>query len=89
VTDLFTKRFGRLCLVAAALALSGCSSLNAINPFREREVPLAGARKPVFPPGHPSAGPQRATLPTNHSSQPQPAAVAAAPAQPSAATAGQ
>jgi hypothetical protein len=58
-------------VLAAALALAGCESLSNLNPFQERERPLAGQRKPVFPPGDPYAGPQRATLPTTHASAAQ------------------
>ncbi|MEW6254448.1 MAG: hypothetical protein AB1592_00710 [Pseudomonadota bacterium] len=38
---------------ACAFALAGCETLEKINPFGEKETPLVGDRRPVFPQGVP------------------------------------
>jgi hypothetical protein len=47
----FSRR--SLLLVAAALALAGCETMDKLNPFEERKAPLPGDRKPLFPEGVP------------------------------------
>lgn len=72
----------RLALVAAAgLLLAGCSSLDSLNPFSEKDVHLEGVRHPVFPPGDPRAGPRRLPPPQSDSMQ---ATIRAEPAAPAA-----
>lgn len=79
-------------VLGLTLAAAGCETLEALNPFAEREKPLPGARSPVFPEGVPGvdynqAPPQPAnstygmpsTEPTP--SNPAPAGVTATPAQ--------
>lgn len=38
---------------ALAAGLAGCESLEKMNPFGEKETPLPGERRPVFPQGVP------------------------------------
>jgi hypothetical protein len=40
-------------VLGLALAVSGCETLDKMNPFNEKEKPLPGARAPVFPEGVP------------------------------------
>ncbi|HEY7459087.1 MAG TPA: hypothetical protein VH765_10065 [Xanthobacteraceae bacterium] len=40
-------------LIAMSLALGGCEALDKLNPFEEKQTPLPGARKPLFPEGVP------------------------------------
>jgi hypothetical protein len=49
----FRPFFGALLVLALGLGLSACESLDKMNPFKEKEVPLAGDRKPLFPEGVP------------------------------------
>ncbi|MBS9477969.1 hypothetical protein [Ancylobacter radicis] len=44
---------GLLPILGLALAVSGCETLDKMNPFTEKEKPLPGARAPVFPEGVP------------------------------------
>jgi hypothetical protein len=72
----FSRR--SLLLVASALAVAGCESLDKLNPFEERKTPLPGDRKPMFPEGVPGVNygeppPQPANAP--------PPAVAEQPAE--------
>lgn len=39
--------------VPLALGVSGCESMDKYNPFVEKQTPLPGARKPLFPEGVP------------------------------------
>lgn len=39
--------------LGCALVLGGCETLEKINPFGEKETPLTGDRRPVFPEGVP------------------------------------
>jgi len=55
---MFAARHGRLlrtALVALplALALSGCETMEKLNPFAEKQTPLPGERKALFPGGVP------------------------------------
>jgi hypothetical protein len=55
---MFNVRASRLlqaALIVAplALALSGCETMEKLNPFAEKQTPLPGARKPLFPEGVP------------------------------------
>jgi hypothetical protein len=45
----------RAALVVAplALALSACETMEKLNPFAEKQTPLPGVRKPLFPEGVP------------------------------------
>lgn len=45
--------FGAALVLSLGLGLSACESMDKMNPFREKEVPLAGDRKPLFPEGVP------------------------------------
>lgn len=49
------NRLLRVALIALPLmlALAGCETFDKLNPFAERETPLPGERKPVFPEGVP------------------------------------
>lgn len=40
-------------VLGLTLAMAGCETLDALNPFAEREKPLPGARTAVFPEGVP------------------------------------
>lgn len=40
-------------LLGLALAVSGCETLDKMNPFTEKEKALPGTRTPVFPEGVP------------------------------------
>lgn len=73
---LFSLLF-RAGVLSLALGATGCDSL---NPFKEKEVPLPGARRPLFPPGHANSGPQRTELPPNQT-VPTPAVPPPGPAQ--------
>ena len=57
--------FGALLVLSLALALSACETMDKMNPFREKETPLPGDRKPLFPEGVPGvqcgAPPQQPT----------------------------
>ena len=55
---MFNVRASRLlqaALIVAplALALSGCETMEKLNPFAEKQTPLPGVRKPLFPEGVP------------------------------------
>jgi len=39
--------------LALATGLAGCETFEKMNPFAEKETPLAGTRQPVFPEGVP------------------------------------
>ncbi|MCK0208727.1 hypothetical protein MWN33_11880 [Starkeya koreensis] len=69
-------------LLGLTLAMAGCETLDALNPFAEREKPLPGARTPVFPEGVPGVDYNQAP--------PQPAnsTYGMAPAEPAPAPAG-
>jgi hypothetical protein len=45
--------FGAALVLALGLGVSACESLDKMNPFKEKEVPLTGDRKPLFPEGVP------------------------------------
>lgn len=52
------RRRGRLLRIALivlpiTVALAGCETFDKLNPFAEKETPLPGARKPLFPEGVP------------------------------------
>ena len=57
--------FGALLVLTLGLALSACETMDKMNPFREKETPLPGDRKPLFPEGVPGvqfgAPPQQPT----------------------------
>lgn len=44
---------GAALVLSLGLGLSACESMDKMNPFKEKEVPLAGERKPLFPEGVP------------------------------------
>jgi hypothetical protein len=44
---------GASVVLALALGLSACESMDKMNPFREKETPLPGERKQLFPEGVP------------------------------------
>ncbi|MCC6948614.1 MAG: hypothetical protein IT539_12680 [Bradyrhizobiaceae bacterium] len=50
-----SRRFLCRMLIALpiALALAGCETMDKLNPFQEKETPLPGARRPLFPEGVP------------------------------------
>jgi hypothetical protein len=55
---MFNVRAGRLlkaALIVAplAFAVSGCETMEKLNPFAEKQTPLPGVRKPLFPEGVP------------------------------------
>lgn len=56
-TSSFPSRLRRALLLVPVLGLTlaaaGCETLDALNPFAEREKPLPGPRQPVFPEGVP------------------------------------
>ena len=39
--------------LSLGLAVAGCETLDKLNPFEEKQTPLPGARKPLFPEGVP------------------------------------
>jgi hypothetical protein len=53
--DLRARLLLRATLLAVPLALTvaGCESMEKYNPFAERQTPLPGVRKPLFPEGVP------------------------------------
>jgi hypothetical protein len=53
--DLRARLLLRAALIVAplALALSACETMEKLNPFAEKQTPLPGARKPLFPEGVP------------------------------------
>lgn len=65
-------------LATAALTLAGCETVSNLNPFSEKETPLPGERRPVFPAGDPFAGPRK--LPPPESGAATPTVPAGAPA---------
>ena len=69
--------FRILVLATAALTLAGCETVSNLNPFSEKETPLAGERRPVFAPGDPFAGPRK--LPPPESGATTPTVPAGAP----------
>lgn len=74
-------------VLGLTLAAAGCETLDAINPFNEREKPLPGARQPVFPEGVPGvdynqAPPQPANSAYNPYQNEPPAAGAASATAP-------
>jgi hypothetical protein len=42
-----------LIVLPVGLALAGCETMEKLNPFAEKETPLPGTRKPLFPEGVP------------------------------------
>ena len=56
---------GALVVLSLGLALAACETMDKMNPFREKETPLPGDRKPLFPEGVPGvqfgAPPQQPT----------------------------
>jgi hypothetical protein len=61
----FRPFFGALIVLSLGMALSACETLDKMNPFQEKEKPLPGDRKPLFPEGVPGvqfgAPPQQPT----------------------------
>jgi len=57
--------FGALLVLSLGVGLSACESLDKMNPFKEKETPLPGDRRPLFPEGVPGvqfgAPPQQPT----------------------------
>jgi hypothetical protein len=49
----FRSFLGAFVVLALAFGLSACESMDKMNPFREKETPLPGDRKPLFPEGVP------------------------------------
>jgi len=49
----FRPLIGASVVLALALGLSACESMDKMNPFREKETPLPGERKQLFPEGVP------------------------------------
>jgi hypothetical protein len=49
----FRPLLGASVVLALALGLSACESMDKMNPFREKETPLPGERKQLFPEGVP------------------------------------
>jgi hypothetical protein len=57
MTRMSSRRFHLLPAALFALtlgvALGGCETLDKLNPFEEKQTPLPGVRKPLFPEGVP------------------------------------
>ncbi len=49
----FRPLLGASVVLALALGLSACETLDKMNPFQEKETPLPGERKQLFPEGVP------------------------------------
>ncbi|MDF2996126.1 MAG: hypothetical protein K0R27_1763 [Xanthobacteraceae bacterium] len=83
------RRLSRLALVAAALGLAltaaGCETLDALNPWGDKDKKLPGARTQVFPEGVPgvdyNAPPPQPASPGGYSTPESPGA-SPAPAKP-------
>lgn len=74
----------RLALVlGCGLALAGCETFDKINPFGEKETPLPGDRRQVFPEGVPGVSYSGPVAQPSNANIVVPAA--GAPAQPGAA----
>lgn len=81
------RSLSRIALIAAALGLAltaaGCETLDALNPFGEREKKLPGTRAQVFPEGVPgvdyNAPPPQPASPGGYDSAPTPESPGASP----------
>jgi hypothetical protein len=83
---MFNVRASRLlqaALIVAPLALSGCETMEKLNPFAEKQTPLPGVRKPLFPEGVPGVEFGAAPLQPTNSNIPISPAIAT-PEQPPA-----
>lgn len=82
--SLFRLAFATAAL-GLALAAAGCESLDAINPFVEKEKKLPGTRVEVFPQGVPgvdyNAPPQQPASPGGYVTTPTPESPTAGAAQ--------
>ncbi|TCT05094.1 hypothetical protein [Aquabacter spiritensis] len=78
-------RSARLLLaLALAAALSGCETFDKINPFAEKETPLPGDRRAVFPEGVPGVSYSGAVAQPSNSNITLPPPGATGTAQPGA-----
>jgi hypothetical protein len=66
-------------LVAVAPLVAGCETLERLNPFGERETPLPGERREVFPGGVPGVA---RGIPETHTGQPPPPVATTPPPAP-------
>jgi hypothetical protein len=49
----YSPIYGALLVLSIGLGLSACESMDKMNPFKEKETPLPGERKQLFPEGVP------------------------------------
>lgn len=64
---------GRLriaCVLVLALGVSGCESLEKLNPFGDGKKPIVGQRTPVFPEGVPGVEAKAPVLQPSNSNVP-------------------
>jgi hypothetical protein len=73
--------------LSLGLAVAGCETLDKLNPFEEKQTPLPGARKPLFPEGVPGVEFGAAPLQPTNSNIPIPANTAPAESESRAAPA--